>query len=239
MKITLSVEDIDYDPSMSSPHVLSRCHLLIHSSSAGHTIRIKGKNLQENKFVKVGQYHTVELGINRPVSLWKPCWDAIYLDRLHMASDASATAEAAVILMQPGLAHVNLITSHMTSTVARIETAIPKKRVGSTTRHDKGVARFYDNVVNAIVAKIRFDIVKCVIVGSPGFLKDDFLTYMFDQAVKRDLKVLLANKAKFRGVGCSSAHMQSLKEVLTDPGVAQLIENTKVGKRCDAVIAAR
>ena len=40
-------------------------------------------------------------------------------------------------------------------------------------------------------------VVKCVILASPGFVKDQFHEYMFAEAVKQDIKLLLENKPKF------------------------------------------
>lgn len=43
--------------------------------------------------------------------------------------------------------------------------------------------RFYDQIYQAILRHIHFDIVKAVIIASPGFVKDQLYTYIFDQAV--------------------------------------------------------
>ena len=47
--------------------------------------------------------------------------------------------------MTGGLAHVCLVTSHMTVTRARIEMNIPRKRAGSSD-HQKAMTRFYEAV---------------------------------------------------------------------------------------------
>lgn len=47
--------------------------------------------------------------------------------------------------MTGGLAHVCLVTSHMTVTRARIEMNIPRKRAGSSD-HRKATSRFYEAV---------------------------------------------------------------------------------------------
>lgn len=46
--------------------------------------------------------------------------------------------------------------------------------------------RFYDQIYQAILRHIHFDIVKAVIIASPGFVKDQLYTYIFDQAVVSD-----------------------------------------------------
>lgn len=54
-------------------------------------------------------------------------------------------AEVAAVVMTGGLAHVCLVTSHMTVTRARIEMNIPRKRAGSSD-HQKAISRFYEAV---------------------------------------------------------------------------------------------
>ena len=61
--LTLSVEGIEYD----SP----ACEL-----------RVKGRNIQENPYVKMGAYHTIDLTINQKFTLAKNYWDSVALDRL-------------------------------------------------------------------------------------------------------------------------------------------------------------
>lgn len=39
--------------------------------------------------------------------------------------------------------------------------------------------------------------VKCILIASPGFVKDQFYEYMLAEAIKQDIKVLLENKSKF------------------------------------------
>jgi len=69
--------------------------------------------------------------------------------------------------------------------------------------------------------------VKCVLLASPGFVKDQFFDYMMQQAVKLDQKVLIENKAKFVLVHASSGFKHSLKEVLSDPTVMGKLSDTK------------
>lgn len=65
--------------------------------------------------------------------------------------------------------------------------------------------------MQAILRHVNFDIVKCVLVASPGFVRDQFYEYMFQIAVKTDNKVLLENKSKFMLVHSSSGFKHSLK----------------------------
>lgn len=72
-----------------------------------------------------------------------------------------------------------------------------------------------------------FSVVKCVLLGSPGLLKNQFYEYLMQEAVKQDIKVLINNKSKFLLVNSSSGFKDALKEILVDPIVQSRLANTK------------
>lgn len=78
----------------------------------------------------------------------------------------------------------------------------------------QGLNRFYESVVQAILRHVNFDIVKCIIIASPGFVKDQFMENMIQQATKTDNKVILENKVKFILVHASSGFKHSLKGIV-------------------------
>lgn len=65
--------------------------------------------------------------------------------------------------------------------------------------------------MQGVLRHLNFDIVKCVILASPGFVKDQFMDYMVQQAVKYDNKIILENKSKFLLAHASSGFKHSLK----------------------------
>lgn len=198
-------------------------------------LRVKGRNIQENQYVKMGAYHTLDLEMNRKFTLAKQHWDSVHLERLDMACDVTQHADLAAVVMQEGLAHVCLVTSSMTLVRAKIDVSIPRKRKGSCSQHDKGLQRFYESVMQAILRHVNFDVVKCVLVASPGFVKDQFFEYMSQAATKLDLKVLLENKGKFVLTHASSGFKHSLKEILQDPSVQSRLSDTKAAGEVKAL----
>eukprot|EP00126_Sphaerothecum_destruens_P001314 Sdes_comp13971_c0_seq1m3352 len=100
----------------------------------------------------------------------------------------------------------------MTHVKSRIEVNIPRKRRGGCTQHDIGVEKFFEYITRAILQYINFEVVKAVIVASPGFLNDAFLKHLFSYAVRSDCKVLMENKSKFILCRSSTGHKYSLAE---------------------------
>ncbi|XP_023646816.1 protein pelota homolog isoform X1 [Paramormyrops kingsleyae] len=214
--LTLCVETIDFD-------------------SQACQLRVKGTNIQENQYVKMGAYHTIELELNRKFTLAKKVWDSVVLDRIEQACDPAQKADVAAVVMQEGLANLVLVTPAMTLLRAKVEVTIPRKRKGSCAQHDKALERFYEAVMQGILRHINFDVVKCVLVASPGFVKDQFISYLFREAVRQDCKVLLENKPKFMLVHSSSGHKYSLKEILADPAVTSRLSDTKAAGEVKAL----
>jgi len=115
--ITIKIEEIEYDNKEG-------------------LIRFKGKNVSENDHISVGQYQSIEIGKGSLFTLIKKLWDEIHIEKLKIGSDPSITSDLAAILMEEGVAHIYLISSHITNLKAKIEMSIAKKRKGPS-QHDK------------------------------------------------------------------------------------------------------
>lgn len=202
----------------------------------GCSLQVKGRNAEENAFVKMGAYHTIDLELNRKFTIVKDEWDSVSLDRVEEATDVARHADLSAIVMQEGLGHVCLITSSMTQVRCRVEVNVPKKRKGfQSSQLDKVMLRFYEQLYQGLNKHINFSVVKCVILASPGFTKEGFYDYCFKQAVKEDNKVLLENRPKFVLVHSSSGHKQALREVLEDPGIATKLADTRAALEVKAL----
>lgn len=197
-------------------------------------LRLSGRNVEENAHVKIGAYHTLDLELNQNFSIEKLYWDSMHLERIEQASDPVKAAEVAAVVMTAGLAHVCLVTSCMTTTRARIEMNIPRTRAGSTD-HAKAIKRFFDAVYRAILEKIDFSQIKCVLLGSPGFVKDDFFTYLCEQAIRQEDRPFIENKGKFVLCHASSGHKHAVEEIMSQPAVMARLEDTKAAAEVRAL----
>lgn len=65
--------------------------------------------------------------------------------------------------------------------------------------------------MQGILRHVNFDVVKCVLIASPGFVRDQFFEFMVQEAIKTDNKLLLDNKSKFLLVHSSSGFKHSLR----------------------------
>lgn len=136
------------------------------------SLRVNGMNIKENEHIKLGQYHTIELELNRSFQLSKENWDSVHLELLEDASDPTRKAEIAALVMQEGLAHLCLIKSALTKTCAKIEYAVGKKKVSHSSSSGKGAAqldktttKFFENMYNSVKRHVNFETIKVVLVG--------------------------------------------------------------------------
>ena len=89
-------------------------------------LRLKGRNIEEHPHVKMADFHTIELELNRKFELRKVLWDSIHLDRwqvvlfltlsdsflldrIEQATDPGRSADLAAVIMQEGLAQVIIV----------------------------------------------------------------------------------------------------------------------------------
>jgi len=214
-QISIEVKSVEYD-------------------SAGDVIRFAGRNCEENQWVKMGAHHTVETTINSKLEIGKERWDFMFLRSLDEACDVHKTAEVAIVLMEAGVANFHLLTALLAKDVHRISVQLPKKRV-TTTGYDKAVVRFFDQVYAGVKDHIDLELVKCVVLAGPGFVKDDFLTYMLQKATSTGETRILQKKSIFVAARASCVHRQALKELLADDQVQKSISNTKAAEHVRAL----
>lgn len=53
---------------------------------------MKGRNVEENQYIKMGAYHTVDLELNRKFTIFKEQWDSVTIERVETACDPAAVS---------------------------------------------------------------------------------------------------------------------------------------------------
>lgn len=211
LKLEIKVEAIEYD-------------------KVGSVLRIRGKNVLENEYVKIGAFHTLEIELHRPFVLRKELWDSMALHVLNQASDPAASADLAVVLMQEGLAHILLVGRSLTITRAKIETPIPRKHGPAIAGYQTALNKFFEHLLQAFLKHVDFNVVRCAVIASPGFTKDQFHRHLLLEAERRQLRPIVENKSRIVLVHTSSGYKHSLKEVLDAPNVMNMIKDTKAAQ---------
>lgn len=127
LNLEIRVKNLDFDPQSSQLHV-------------------SGQIINETAHTKIGQFHTLDLELNRNFTLEKEVgangegvgWDSIAVEMLKDAVDEGGKrrAEAIAVVMQEGLAHICFIGQFQTILKQKVEMSVPRKRMGGGD-HDK------------------------------------------------------------------------------------------------------
>jgi len=202
--------------------------------SADIGLLLKGKNIEESRFMQIGQMHTIKVELNHPVTIYKNNWDKLHMRILDEAADPAASADIAALTMDEGLANLCIVSNMTTLVKARIEKNIPKKFSG-IYHYDKAMQGFYENILQAIINSIDFNVIKAFVIASPGFVNQNFFKFLNEMSEKQEYSILKTNKDKFILVKSSSGYKGALNEVLADPNVMNKLKDTKAIKEIEAL----
>jgi len=210
-------------------HLTIRVTKLDFDSLAGQ-LHVSGRVAEENKHVKLGSFHTLDLELQRNFTLEKAeGWDSVALDTLKESIDQDRKAQLWAVIMQEGLANICLITEHQTILRQRIEVSLPKKRAGSSD-HDKSMQRFYQTTYDSLLRQIDLADLKPLLLASPGFTASSFQQFIKTQASNSADKQLRELSTKVIVAHSASAHLHSLSEVLSSAAVLSKLSDTKFAR---------
>jgi protein pelota len=236
-----------------------------HLDADAGVLRVAGVVTTEVEHVKLGSHHTLELEPHRPFDLTKPGgWgDSHYAILKEAGAAGGANADVLAVVMEPGVAYVCAVSGPLTTVRAKVAVAVPKKRAG-TSGHDKGLERFFDALLAALLrhgdwaaapageaaggggggskggaatpAAAAPAASRPIILASPGFLKDDFLAYALEQASSRGLREVTdaASKGRFVTAHASAGNPRALRGVLADASLAARLGGSRAAT--DAVL---
>ncbi|KAK9138598.1 hypothetical protein Sjap_009192 [Stephania japonica] len=99
----------------------------------------------------------------------------------------------------------------------------------------KALNKFFENVLQAFLKHVDFKIVRCAVIASPGFTKDQFHRHLLLEAERKQLRTIIENKSRIVLVHTTSGYKHSLREVLDAPNVMNLIKDTKAAQEVRAL----
>ncbi|ORY63278.1 translation factor pelota [Pseudomassariella vexata] len=198
--------------------------------TAASQLHVSGAVIVENSFVNVGQYHTLDLELNRQFTIWKQYgWDSVALEELQSAIKTDKEGAVAAVVMQEGIANICLITQYRTILKQRVEHTVPKKRSASSDQ-EKGMKAFYKKTLDSLTRNIEFGVPRPLLLASPGFVAGDFKKYISEEGTRSGDKKLMAMAKEATVVHSSSGHLHSLNEILKSPEVLATMKEMKFSK---------
>lgn len=193
-------------------------------------LHVSGRVAEENKHVKLGGFHTLDLELHRNFTLEKAeGWDSVALDTLKESVNVEAKAQLWAVVMQEGIAHICLVTDHQTILRQKVDVSLPKKRPGSS-EHEKSMQRFFRTTFDSLLRQIDITNPKPILLASPGYTAGLFLQYIKAQAANGTDKRLRELVPKLIVAHSASGHLFALAEVLASPAVTSKLSDTKFAR---------
>lgn len=206
--LTITVTSTFFDPAASALHV-------------------SGKVVNPNAYVSAGQYHTLDLELNRPFTLWKKYgWDSVAIQTLKDALNQDRDGALAAVVMQEGIANICLITENQTLVRQRVNSPMGNSKAGSS-KEDKATQRFFEKTLSTLLRAIDFSQPRPLLLASPGYVANNFKQYIAEEGARHADKMLIALAKNTVVTHSSSGNVFSLNEVLKSREVLALTKESK------------
>lgn len=127
------------------------------------------------------------------------------------------------------MANLFIITPQKTLHKAKIDRNIAKIHKGFNSKNASTKAKFFDQVIANLERnftgdnKAMFEKIKCCVIGSPGFVRENFLKHMQAEAIRRNSDFLKTILGRVVLAPCSSGFKHSLNELMGNQAVKERI----------------
>jgi protein pelota len=79
------------------------------------------------------------------------------------------------------------------------------------------LSKFFDDIYDAFKLHVDFSVVKAVLVGSPGYLRDSFIAHLVDRSTRSEDSAIAGSRGKFISAHTTTGHRNAaIAEMLAD-----------------------
>ena len=181
-------------------------------------LRVSGKIVDGRplEFVTMGSHHTINVEPRDAISVHKNEWKSYILKRLKEAVAEAKKPKLGIVAMDEEKATFAYIKGYGVDIMSEIYSHLSKKM--SEKEYKKQKEAFFDSLISS-VGNMPVD---AVVIGGPGFTKDDLKKYMEQSRKKMEKRVVY--------VPASDAERSGIREIMQGEHVAKLLENERVKK---------
>ncbi len=164
-----------------------------------------------------GSRHTINITVNKPVTIIKKKWLKIHLDRLQKASRITS-APLTIISMDDEEYCVALLREYGIEVKAGARTKLPGKF--EAEKRTKAKQEFFIDALKAL-RETWMPLHSQIVILGPGYIKDDFAEYVRDTA--KDVAASIAGVK-----GTNSAGLSGIQESLRSGILSNILEHIRV-----------
>jgi protein pelota len=127
--------------------------------------------------------------------------------------------------MEEGISHLFLVAKSATYLKSKIDHYLPKKKTHALAhdKYSKAQTAFFTKIIMSMLKNINFEVVKSIIIASPGFTKDEFFGFLKSELKQNKYPELKNRLDLFMLEHVTSGFKHSLKELLTNKTIQDKI----------------
>ena len=178
-------------------------------------LRIKGTIVSE---VDAGMYHTLNIEPYSELSIVKH-WKPDQIERLRDAIEAAKLPEIAIVTIEEGEAAIGFLRQYGVEEASRVRQQSSGKLEGTDARAD-----FFAEVAAQLKHAEK---VRTFVIAGPGFIKDDFVKYLRNNAREVAEKVIVEDT--------SSIGASGFQEVLRRGAIERVAEEMRISREAKLI----
>lgn len=209
-------------------------------------VRLSGTNTRQNDFVKVGAFHTMELGLKSQLTLTKACWDAVHRSTLFDAAGASkqqTSGELSALMIDSGKGRLYALSGATVRHVASVDSVLPKntKSAFATAKLEKAELKFFEKLRDTLTERVDWSLARCVALAGSAVARAfyDWLKAEQPREAAELCKALKHGTLVVVSTASASVSVDALEPLLGDPTIAKLIADTALARHAKALESFR
>ena len=186
-------------------------------SAVSNRLRVKGKIFRgPEQHVSIGSYHTLNLELTQTVTIIKPEWSRYYLRMLKEAEEASKKPKICLIAADKAEVCIGMLDNFRLTVLAHEKSSISRKLTKEKVR-SKQTHSFFEKIAMIINRQVLPE-TKNIVLGGPGFIKEQLSAFLKKKFPKENLIVILAGSLSGGNrVGLSELlQMEAVDKLATD-----------------------
>lgn len=130
--------------------------------------------------------------------------------------------------MEEGISNLFLVAKNVTYLKSKIEHSLPKKKTRAMIhdKYAKAQEAFFTKIIAAMLKHINLEMIKSIIIASPGYTKNEFYDFLNSEIEKNKYPEFHNRKDLFILEHSTSGFKHSLKELLINKTVQDKVSQS-------------
>ncbi len=221
--ITYRKEDKQEDISRSKSRARKKVKLTLEVEKVElkDQLRVGGKILEGAE--TLGNYHTFNISENDKITIIKEKWKKADLERLDEAQKTTHKPRIFLIVLDDEMATFAILRQTSVDFILDLE----GRRQGKQFESKNVKMKYFSEVLNALKYSLEGKNINKIILGGPGFIKDELYDYIKNKDIELSKKIVVTNTSVVGKTG--------IYELIKSKKVDKILADMKSAKEIEAV----